>query len=476
MTYKAGQVKHNIRIEKDIFTIAKMKIVMALLCLTLPFPSSTFLRAQGLKYLGLDNELITTLAVDLSDPNIVFAGSSSDFSSGKVGGIFKSINNGLTWDTLFRGGSVREILLHPTGSNIVYASLGINSLTSAGVMKSLDGGKTWAKADSGIYSDFEVGPGQLEIDPQHPDTLYVGTSGVFGGKFYKTINGGQYWISFGDTTNLKYGPTAIAVNPESTQVIYTGTNKAGYIMKSSAGGTTWMFTGLANGVTQSIEFGFPTSTIYFGSWGAECPRGIFKSIDAGASWKNIDEGLPNFIFDVRSMQIYRDSLLERVFMVGNAMDQEYNPIGTEIYIRDNNRPWKLLAETHNLNVYKLLLCRGNLLVGGKGVYRLDNVTSVKIDKPFFPTLLRLFPNYPNPFNASTKNIFEIPNTSDVSLEIYDILGRKIRTLFVGERYSGIHTAEWNGTDENGKVVSSGVYLAVLRTNNAVSIRRMTYLK
>jgi len=80
-----------------------------------------------------------------------------------------------------------------------------------------------------------------------------------------------------------------------------------------------------------------------------------------------------------------------------------------------------------------------------------------------PEDLILYPNYPNPFNNMTMLRFGLPETSSVSLRVYDIIGREVRTLLSGSRMQvGIHEVLWDGRNNNGKYVGSGIYIVILR--------------
>lgn len=85
-------------------------------------------------------------------------------------------------------------------------------------------------------------------------------------------------------------------------------------------------------------------------------------------------------------------------------------------------------------------------------------------------------NYPNPFNAKTIISFALPQESRVTLDIYNILGQKVKTLVDGAMPAGYHNLEWNGTDHNGLGVSSGVYLYKLKADGFTRVNRMTFLK
>ncbi len=84
--------------------------------------------------------------------------------------------------------------------------------------------------------------------------------------------------------------------------------------------------------------------------------------------------------------------------------------------------------------------------------------------------------YPNPFNASTMIEFGLPDAGHVSLEVYNILGQKIMTLADGHYEAGYHTIQWNGTDENGRAVASGIYLYRLVSDFGADNKKMILMK
>ncbi|MCH9031260.1 MAG: T9SS type A sorting domain-containing protein [candidate division Zixibacteria bacterium] len=93
-----------------------------------------------------------------------------------------------------------------------------------------------------------------------------------------------------------------------------------------------------------------------------------------------------------------------------------------------------------------------------------------------PGNYNLSQNYPNPFNPSTKILFEIPLAGNVALSIFDILGRSVRSL-TNERYeAGKHEVIWDGKDDSGSSVASGVYFYRLLSNDKMISRKMTLLK
>ncbi len=93
-----------------------------------------------------------------------------------------------------------------------------------------------------------------------------------------------------------------------------------------------------------------------------------------------------------------------------------------------------------------------------------------------PASFELYGNYPNPFNPSTTIRYRLNNASQISLKIYNILGQEIRTLVSGVRPAGMNEVLWDGKNDKGANVSSGLYLYRLQISNHAITRKMTLLK
>jgi len=109
------------------------------------------------------------------------------------------------------------------------------------------------------------------------------------------------------------------------------------------------------------------------------------------------------------------------------------------------------------------------------VFYNDAPISVDENKTF-PQTTCLSGNYPNPFNAQTRISFCLEKRSRVSLQIYNLLGNHVATLVDSYCHKGHHNIIWDGTDEHGKQVSSGVYFCRLETEKEVFTSRMAFLK
>jgi len=93
-----------------------------------------------------------------------------------------------------------------------------------------------------------------------------------------------------------------------------------------------------------------------------------------------------------------------------------------------------------------------------------------------PTTFMLAPNYPNPFNPETTIEFALPKSERVLLRIFDVHGREVRRLLSWQMNAGHHTVIWNGHDENGQLVASGVFIAHLRAGKFVQGRKMLLVR
>ena len=100
------------------------------------------------------------------------------------------------------------------------------------------------------------------------------------------------------------------------------------------------------------------------------------------------------------------------------------------------------------------------------------------DAPDLPVAaLALHPNVPNPFNPSTRLVFELPAAADVTLTVLDAAGARVRTLIRSEGLpAGRHRATWDGRDDAGRSLGSGAYLFRLEAGGGVVVRKGVLLK
>lgn len=120
-----------------------------------------------------------------------------------------------------------------------------------------------------------------------------------------------------------------------------------------------------------------------------------------------------------------------------------------------------------------LLTSAEVLANCQGTWDLpagvgDEPTSLRIN--------RLYQNQPNPFNPRTLIRFSLAREGRVELAVYDVSGRQVRTLVDGEAAAGLNTVEWDGTDDAGHKIGSGVYWTQMKFGDFLSNKKMVILK
>jgi hypothetical protein len=98
-----------------------------------------------------------------------------------------------------------------------------------------------------------------------------------------------------------------------------------------------------------------------------------------------------------------------------------------------------------------------------------------------PDQFCMYPNYPNPFNAATVIPFDLPHSSYVALEIYNLMGKKVHTLFANQKPAGHYEVQWDGTNELNQAVASGIYFCRLQitqpqSENFIQVRKLMLLR
>ncbi len=266
------------------------------------------------------------VAVDPTDPNRVYAATHWD-------GLFHSTDGGASWtaaipnSNCFYAGRVQSVAVHPTSPGTVYAGgggcvsrsddygvtwvsadIGMNNLVTAiaiepatpatiyvsldspftitggAVRKSIDGGATWNDAVTGL-PDPHMPVSALVIAPTTPaTTLYAGTesSGVF-----RSTDGAATWAAMnaGLTT---LAVNALAIDPADPNTVYAATDGGG-LFKSTGGAWSAISASLVNQRPTAVAFDpLPPQAVIVGT-----SSGIFQSIDGGATWEDVSEGMLN---------------------------------------------------------------------------------------------------------------------------------------------------------------------------------------
>ena len=209
---------------------------------------------------------ITGVAVVESKPSIMYVASAT-------GGLWKTTNNGTSWTAVFENEasvSLGDVAVAPSDPDIVWVGTGEanarNSVSSGdGVYKSIDGGKTWK--NMGLRDSQHIG--RIIIHPKDPDIVYVAALGHLWGAnrergIYKTADGGKTWrpVCY---LNEDTGFVDLAMDPSDSDVLYG----CAYQVRRDA----------FSGGNPAVQTG--------------ADAGIYKTDDAGKTWKKLTEGLPD---------------------------------------------------------------------------------------------------------------------------------------------------------------------------------------
>lgn len=210
------------------------------------------------------------------------------------------------------GGRTADIEGVPGNPNVVYVAT-----ASGGLFKTVNGGVTWKPI---FERQSTISIGDIALAPSNPDTVWVGTgesnvrnSVSFGDGVYKSTDGGQNWQHMGLRNTERI--SAIAIHPQNPDIVYVGAlghafgpNEDRGVFMTTDGGKTWtktLYIDKEHGVSDlDIDLTNP-NILYAGMWSFERKPwthrsgsekgGVFKSIDGGRTWNKITNGLPKLL-------------------------------------------------------------------------------------------------------------------------------------------------------------------------------------
>ncbi|MBL7943248.1 MAG: hypothetical protein JNM00_10805, partial [Flavobacteriales bacterium] len=255
--------------------------------------------------------------IDPENTSVMYAGAAT-------GGIFKTTDNGLSWNPVFDDQpflSIGAITIDPQNTNRIWAGTGDKNIsgycyTGNGIYLSEDGGTTWI--NKGLAPQFIIA--EIVVDPTNAQVVYAATMGNPFDRdenrgLYKTVDGGETWqqiLYLSDDSGI----IDLVMSPEDAQVLYAASfnrirtnedivaegDEAG-IWKTTDGGDTWtqLTNGLPTGILSRIGicmypqnpdilYSVVTDTTYY-------IKGVYKTIDGGDSWNALPiETLPNSVY------------------------------------------------------------------------------------------------------------------------------------------------------------------------------------
>jgi hypothetical protein len=186
------------------------------------------------------------------------------------------------------------------------------------------------------------------------------------------------------------------------------------------------------------------------------------SITGGAVYRG--PGRP----ELAGKYVYGDWCEGRIWSLEDNGDGSY----TNTLLTDEDIRISAFGQDENHELYAIALDFSR----ATKIYRFPSLSSSveksdQIARSFF-----LLPNYPNPFNPSTNIAYQLDTETEYELAIIDMTGRLVRLLESGHKAPGVYTSVWNGRNDNGKLVGSGVYTISLKSGNREVLRKVTLLK
>jgi photosystem II stability/assembly factor-like uncharacterized protein len=377
--------------------------------------------------IGVAPVSINEVAVDPYDTDVIYAGGLT---------IYKSENGGSSWDIFNTGlGPLDQgcegIVIDPANTDVIFTG---HYYSGADVYKSSDGAATWAIT----LADLSIN--DIVIDPHGSDTLYAGgLDAPFVGGLFKTIDSGGSWSKV-DTSVI----ISIALDPNNPGVLYTGTSKEG-VKKSINGGATWSFinNGLPEpGVLSNFFHGIAIDPVdpdilYCGPSGA----GVYKSTNGGDDWFEASSGLPSL--DVRDIEI--DPIHPSVLYAGLWNNGVCRSI-------DGASSWESMNFGLPAGLYvnvEIDPVSPNILYGccSAGLFRYESSFDPTTDDETVTD-----GNHPNALINGTMIEYSLELPCHVRMKVYDVAGREVASLIDQRQSAGSHTVGIK-TDR----LSSGVY-------------------
>ncbi len=377
-----------------------------------------------------------SLAMSPTDPNTIYAGSSFMVATSMgPSAIYKSTDGGANWFLSSTGlptdpaeiNPVRTMQVSTANPNVVIAGLFMNTL-NGGFYVSTDAGANWTKKHTGLPVDVGTLIRSCAIRPLFDNQFYVGLdrATLLNIGVWATTDGGDTWTTFNNGTMLDtYGIRGLLFNSTANHTLYAGCGSA-----------------VGQGV---YEYQFSIVPVELVSFSAE----VYSS-DVTLSWITATE-VNNYGFEIERRSSETGQWLNIGFVNGSGTSTEIR------YYSFND----------------------NSLSVGKYYYRLKQIDfdgnytySNEVEVNIIPVNeFALMQNYPNPFNPGTKIAFSIPNSSFVSLKVYDVLGNEIRTLINNDLREGSYEVEFTATE-----LPSGVYFYNLTAGGFSQTLKMNLLK
>ena len=184
-------------------------------------------------------------------------------------------------------------------------------------------------------------------------------------------------------------------------------------------------------------------------------------------------------FDVQRVVLHRSNLdgssIENLHIqMGSSDVIALDPVGSKLYWSDGSSIHRSGLDGHHQE--RLITGLGRLGSIALAVSRPVTTDSNFATESGLPAVSWLAPNYPNPFNAGTRLVYRLADPGPVRLEVYNVLGQRVRTLVEESQKAGSYQVHWDARDQGGSPAATGVYVTRLQYPGGEQTRRLLLLK
>ncbi len=372
------------------------------------------------------------------------------------------VNGYKTGSAIFTDNNGNLFTLGAQTDNTNYASLQTN-------WKSADNGTTWIPDTMGLGA---IGQGQISnyfVDEN--GIQHYALSNIQSGVYVKAPN--SPWTA--DTAGLgnylsSMYPNVIASDYHGhLYAAFTNTSTyAGLLFKRPINGGTWLpdNNGLNGAIIYSMSSGL-NGNLYAGTWGG----GLYKN--SGGAWSTVN--MPNGMPTNSSVFVTAASKSGALYAGFSTQDTNYNYLWHGVYYTtDGGNSWTY-AGLDSISVRQLIAYGDSIYAvtynNGLYIFPPNNATKVNYENTATIYSYKLEQNYPNPFNPTTAISYQLSAVSNVTLKVYDILGREVATLVDGRENAGKYSVTFDGSR-----FASGVYFYRLDANGNVFTKKLILIK
>lgn len=397
--------------------------------------------------------------------------------------VLLSTDKGVTWTipAINNKKSLRQrtVVFYDSVSSVLGSSYSLNSIkmidnlrgfavgTSGTVLKTTDAGLSWSTVTTTI-PDTEY---LACVDFAGTDTGWIFTQNLNpNGTIWKTTNGGDSWTQSrltGTSGSASKIVSAHMVNKKYGWVL-AGNN---FVYKTSDGGTSWVRQSLTSSNNLYDIRMIDTLEGYCVGSGR-----IFKTRSGGASWDSLKFPLSSTGFSMYKVRIIDSKTIIAAGDPATTIISTNNGITWKQYITSaGNTIHGLCVDTSGTMKYAYCCDSYSYIFGMdlSGIHNESDVTPVASENEHTntPLVINLNENYPNPFNPETEIRYTVSIETDLTLKIYNILGKEVALLVSGRQAPGTYSVKWNAGE-----YPSGVYLYELAAGSQHLVKKMLLLK